>query len=176
MARRPKRDKSTAPAPKSAPRPVIGWAEWVELPDLGVKLKAKVDTGARTSALHVVGILKIGDAPPLTPHGEPRSVVELKIPQGTRSRGTGFTTAEAVIEEFVNIKDSGGHAERRPVILTSMTLGHHTARIRVSLTDRGDMMYPMLLGRTALGARYHIDAGQRYRLTARKRKPAKRER
>ena len=73
-----------------------------------------------------------------------------------------------MIEEFVTIKDSGGHAEHRPVIETAMILGDQTHRVRISLTDRGDMRYPMLLGRTALGKRFHIDASQRYRLSKRK--------
>ena len=148
---------------------VIGWAEWVSLPDLGVaRMKAKVDTGARTSALHVVGARKVGTEAPAQFGGTPRPVLEFRIPAGSHP-----VTARAVVTEFVTVKDSGGHPERRPVIETTIVLGELSARVRVSLTDRGDMMYPMLLGRTALGARVHIDPGQRYRLTSHKRRPAR---
>jgi len=149
---------------------VIGWVEWAALPDLGVpRVKAKIDTGARTSALHVLGILKVGEVPPHTVGGPPRPLVELKIPSLTRVRKPSYVTARAVIQEFVTIRDSGGHPENRPVIETTLAVGPLLARVRISLTDRGDMMYPMLIGRTALGARLLVDPHQRYRLTERKR-------
>ena len=144
----------------------IGWVEWASLPDLGVaRLAAKVDTGARTSALHVLGMLKVGELPPAVPGGQPRAVVELKIPSATRSRKQVVVTAQAVIEELVVIRDSGGHPERRPVIVTSLVLGPLHAKIRVSLTDRGDMAYPMLIGRTALGSKLLVDPHTRFRAT-----------
>jgi hypothetical protein len=164
MPVRPKRSARTRTPDEKL---VIGWAEWVSLPDLGVgRIKAKVDTGARTSALHVVGARKVGTEAPAVFGGPPRPVLEFRIPAGSQP-----VTARAVVSEFVTIKDSGGHPEKRPVIETTIVLGALSAKVRVSLTDRGDMMYPMLLGRTALGTHVHIDPGQRYRLTSRKRRP-----
>lgn len=149
---------------------VIGWVEWASLPDLGVaSLKAKVDTGARTSALHVLGMMKVGEAPPHAAGAEPRVIVELKIPSATRGKRPKVATALATVIEFVNVRDSGGHAERRPVIETLLVVGSLQARVRVTLTDRGDMLHPMLIGRTALGSRMLIDPHHTFRLTGSRR-------
>src|SRR5439155_1552687 len=70
-------------------------------------------------------------------------------------------TARVVVEEYVVVRDSGGHAERRPVIQTVIVIGPITRRIRVTLTNRGDMIFPMLVGRTTLGADFVVDAAAR---------------
>jgi hypothetical protein len=70
------------------------------------------------------------------------------------------------VRDFVQIKDSSGRTERRPVIETTLRLGDLKRKVRVTLTDRGDMTYPMLIGRTALGAGIVIDPSRRHLLNA----------
>ncbi len=140
--------KSRARTPRTLE---VGWCERVQLPELGIRLKAKIDTGARTSALHVTSMR------PLDGDGER---LEIEIPTG---RGK---TARARVEvmEWTLVRDSGGHAERRPVVETLLKLGALERRVRVSLTDRGDMVFPMLVGRTALTADVHVHPSRRWLL------------
>jgi hypothetical protein len=140
-------------------RPRIGWCEWVAMPDLELyRVHAKIDTGARTSALHVRSMKVVGvvDGKPL---------LELGLPGSRR-------THNVSVEDYVTVRDSGGHVERRPVIVTTLLLGAITRRVRVTLTDRGDMLFPMLVGRTALGEDFVIDAARKHLLpTPRPRSP-----
>jgi predicted deacylase len=134
----------------------LGWVERVSLPSLGVPpLLAKIDTGARTSALHVTRMKTVETG------GLPRrSVLEITIPGGV----DGARTASVVrvqVREWVQVKDTSGRTERRPVIETTLQLGPLERRIRLTLTDRGDMLYPMLVGRTALGNGVVVDPARR---------------
>ncbi len=114
----------------------VGWCETVALPELGVpRLAAKIDTGARTSALHAV-FRVLGDEVELR-HG--------RVP----------------LRGWVTVRDSGGHAERRPVIETTLALGPLVRRVRLTLTHRGDMRFPMLVGRSALGPGVVVDPGRK---------------
>jgi hypothetical protein len=134
----------------------VGWCETVALPELGVSsLPAKIDTGARTSALHVASLREEGWT------GDGRPLVALEVPTGV---GDGTTIARAPIAEYTWVRDSSGHAARRPVIETTLRLGPIESRVRVSLTDRGDMSFPMLVGRTALAGRARVDPGRRFLL------------
>ena len=150
------KDAPRAPA-ASAEMPLrLGWVERVSLPSLGVPpLLAKIDTGARTSALHVTRMKTIETG------GLPRrSVLEITIPGGV----DGARTASVVrvqVREWVQVKDTSGRTERRPVIETTLQLGPLERRIRLTLTDRGDMLYPMLVGRTALGNGVVVDPARR---------------
>jgi len=93
-----------------------------------------------------------------------RTMLELHLPSGrTTGRGRG-SVARVVVEETLVVRDSGGHAERRPVIETTLVIGGVKRRIRVTLTDRGDMLFPMLVGRTALGETFLIDPAARHLL------------
>jgi hypothetical protein len=127
----------------------VGWCERVELPEWGVRLKAKIDTGARTSALHVTAMKRLGP-----------SLLEVDVPAG-RSK-----TARVRVEvrEWTLVRDSGGHAERRPVVEALLKLGAVERRVRVSLTNRGDMLFPMLVGRTALGPEVRVLPARRFLL------------
>ncbi len=149
--------KSMVRAPRPAARGgTIGWSEWVALPDLGVpRLHAKIDTGARTSALHVAAMKQIGER-----GGKP--VLELTLPIGRRVDRGPFVTAKVRVRRYVVVRDSGGHAERRPVIETTLVLGGAARRVRVTLTDRGDMLFPMLVGRTSLGEGVIVDPNRRH--------------
>ena len=135
---------------KKAPKPVkslppLGWREWVTLPELGIdRIKAKVDTGARTSAIHAFLIERPA-------HGRVRFAVHPL----QKSSDEVWCEAELIGERWIS--DSGGHRELRPVILTPLVLGPHRWQIEVTLTARDNMLFRMLLGRTALEDRYMVD-------------------
>ena len=134
----------------------VGWCERVALPELGVDgLQAKIDTGARSSALHVASLRELGRTP------EGRARLEIEVPTGTRGR---FQRVEVEVREHAQVRDSGGHAERRPVIETLLRLGTSERRVRVTLTSRGDMLFPMLVGRTALGDEVRVHPSRRFLL------------
>jgi predicted deacylase len=137
----------------------IGWVEHVALPRLEIKrLKAKIDTGARTSALHVMRMRTIDTA------GGPnrRPILEITVPGGRR--GEKPHVVRATVRGFAMVRDTSGRTERRPVIETTLELGPFERRITVTLTDRGDMLFPMLVGRTALGPGVVVDPSRRYLL------------
>ena len=137
----------------------IGWVEQVALPRLEIRrLKAKIDTGARTSALHVMRMRTIDTA------GGPnrRPILEITVPGGRR--GERPHVVRATVRGFAMVRDTSGRTERRPVIETTLKLGSFERRITVTLTDRGDMLFPMLVGRTALGPGVVVDPSRRYLL------------
>jgi hypothetical protein len=132
----------------------LGWREWVALPDLGVpRIKAKVDTGARSSALHAFQIEAYRH----------RRIDRVRFGihplQGNRSSEI-FCDAEVVDRRKVT--DSGGHAEMRLVIQTRVVIGATQRVIEVTLTDRDPMRFRMLLGRTALAGAFLVDARRSY--------------
>jgi hypothetical protein len=132
----------------------IGWREWLALPDAGIPgIKAKIDTGARTSSLHAFslepyetdGILKVRfGIHPL----QGRKDIEL------------FCTAE--VHDRRRVTDSGGHHERRYVIQTTVSLGKLTWPAEITLTNRDTMRFRMLLGRTALQDKFLIHPSKSY--------------
>jgi hypothetical protein len=133
-----------------AERVLIGFAERVDLPDWGiVRIRAKVDTGARTSALHVDGIERL-------PGGKVRFDVVM-------NRTTGRT--RHVVTDVVRVgqvRSSSGLAETRYFVATRLRVGGIIKEIEISLARRHAMQFRMLLGRTALGHDFLIDAGRRY--------------
>jgi hypothetical protein len=139
-----------------------GWLERVSLPDLGIGgVPAKIDTGARTSALHVISIRVVGHA--AGPSRRP--ILELTLPAGGGSRRR--LVVRAPVKEYIEVRDTSGRLERRPVIETTLALGPLRRRIRITLTDRGDMQCPMLVGRTALAGGVVVDPSARYVLGTR---------
>jgi hypothetical protein len=144
-------------------RLLIGWKEYLDLPELGIsRLKAKVDTGARTSTLHVDSISVLDVLPDGT------ELVELTI-SPSRRRPDRKVTARVRVLRRIRVRDSGGHPEVRPVIETEMVLGAVRRRILVTLTDRSGMLFRMILGRKALEGEFQVDVSARYLL-----KPARR--
>lgn len=130
----------------------LGWEEWVALPALGLPaLKAKVDTGARTSALHAFDIEPFG--PITAPHV--RFAVH-PIP----GREDVTIACSAKVRDRREIMSSMGETEHRFVIETDIQLGPRRWPIEVSLTDRGALSHRMLLGRQAMGdATVHATEG-----------------
>ncbi|WP_417243145.1 ATP-dependent zinc protease [Celeribacter sp.] len=119
---------------------VVGWMEYIDLPDLGLhKVKAKFDTGARTSALHAMQIetFERDDTHWVRFHVD----IEVAAPDHW---------VEAPVHDTRHIKNTSGVPEERIVILTPVTIAGRTWPIAVSLTDRSNMRSPMIVGRTAL--------------------------
>ena len=137
----------------------VGWVEYVALPSLDIEhLKAKIDTGARTSALHVARMRTVDTTG--GPHRRP--ILEITVPSGGRGRLP--HRVRAAVHGFVMVRDTSGRTERRPVIETTLRLGTLKRRIAVTLTNRGDMLFPVLIGRTALGPGIVVDPSRRYLL------------
>ena len=134
---------------------VIGWREWVALPDLGIPgIKAKIDSGARTSALHTY-------AQETFTEGGCRRVRFAIHPLQRRTDVELLCMADVVDERVV--RDSGGHPEKRLVIRSSLHLGKQQWPIDITLTNREDMLFRLLLGRSALvAAGVLVDPGRSY--------------
>ncbi len=134
----------------------IGWREYVDLPRLGIRrIKAKIDTGARSSSLHCQEIRVEGDR------------VRLVIPH-ERAHDPHPIVVDHALAGTVVVRNSGGDEEERPYIDTPLVLGPFRRRVRLTLTDRTGMLFPLLIGRTALHgvvvdptARYLTGTGRR---------------
>ena len=132
------------------PLPSLGWREWLALPSLGIdRIKAKIDTGARTSALHTFAIEKLDET-------RVRFGVHPLKDQSVER------WCEAPIADQRWVTDSGGHKEFRPVIRAEVTAGAHRWEIELTLTSRESMRFRMLLGRTAMAGRFAVDPGASY--------------
>lgn len=136
------------------PKPVIGWREWILLPELGVqRIKAKIDTGARTSSLHAYDIEIF--------RRKRLSLVRFKV--HPRQRNTALALeAEAELVEERWVKSSTGHKRLRPVILTPIELMGQQWDIELTLTNRDEMGFRMLLGRQAVRRRFVVDPGRSF--------------
>jgi hypothetical protein len=131
------------------PHPVpLGWREWLSLPELGiVAIRAKVDTGARSSALHVL------DQECFRRDGVEivRFLLDTGVPGATPQ------PAEAAVLDRRHVTDSGDHRTERIFIRTRLRLAGIEWEAEVNLTQRRNMLFPMLLGRTALAGRFLVD-------------------
>lgn len=133
---------------------LLGWREWVCLPELGIEyIKAKVDTGARTSALHAFSTEIYYEK------GVKR--VRFRVHPWQKRTDIEQTCSAEVVDERV-VSDSGGHRERRLVIVTKVCLGDRCWPIEMTLTNRDNMQFRMLLGRTAIRAHYAVQPGASY--------------
>ncbi len=121
-------------------RKEIGWREWIGLPELGIaSIKAKIDTGARTSALHAV------DLRPYEKDGE--HWIDFRVPLAGLP---GDKRCSARIIDQRDIKNTSGVAERRYVVETTLVMGAKQWRVELSLANRQEMAFEVILGRTAV--------------------------
>lgn len=120
----------------------VGWREWVALPDLGIPaLKAKIDTGAKTSALHSFEVE--------TFEKEGVDYVRFLVHPIRRKKSI-VLQCEAPVSGRKIVRDSGGHSEERFVIHSTVILDQMSFTAEFTLTNRDDMLFPMLLGRRAM--------------------------
>ncbi|MBK1646731.1 ATP-dependent zinc protease [Thiocapsa imhoffii] len=153
-----------SPQPESRDPPMLlGWREWIALPELGLNvMKAKIDTGARTSTLHAFYVDRF--------QHDGATHVRFGI-HPLQNRTDLVVHAQALVVDERSVTDSGGHREDRLVIRTPLVLGGVSWPIEVTLTNRESMLFRMLIGRTALAGRARVDPARSF-LTGRVEQPA----
>ncbi|WP_342367053.1 ATP-dependent zinc protease family protein [Lysobacter arenosi] len=140
------------PGGPMASKIVLGWREWASLPELGIaRLRTKVDSGARSSALHVDAQWRFSEG------GAPW--VGFRISPGERA---GIIEAMAPIYDEREVTDSGGHCTRRVFVRTVLSLAGIERVVEINLSDRRGMLFPMLLGRTALARVFTVDPARSF--------------
>ena len=133
---------------------IIGWREWINLPELKLKnIKVKVDTGARTSSLHAYDIeyFKKGS----------QKWVKFKVHPDQKNTKK-IVKCQGKILEFRKIRSSNGATELRPVIETTAVLGGVEWPIELTLTNRDEMGFRMLLGRASMKGIFLVDTGKSF--------------
>jgi hypothetical protein len=134
--------------------PAVGWREWVSLPELGIdKIKAKVDTGARTSALHAFSLQLFEE------DNKKRIRFDIHPIQHNTDK---IITCVADVVDLRWVSDSGGHREERYVINTPVIMGGNSWPIEITLTERDTMLFRMLLGRSAIRKRYVVNPARSF--------------
>lgn len=136
---------------------LAGAVEYLALPDLGItRIRARIDTGAATSSLHVDNIVEY--------RVKGKRWVSFDIhPRIHRVKRTIHAKARVVSKR--RVKSSSADTERRIVISTTLAISGHSWPVQLTLTDRSAMTYPMLLGRQAMAGRIYVDPGSEYLLT-----------
>ena len=133
---------------------MIGWREWLSLPELRIpRIKDKIDTGARSSSLHAFEIETYQESG--------SSFVRFKVHPVQRRNST-VVEREAKVLDSRSVRSSSGKAEMRPVIITNVTLLGVTWPVELTLASRDEMGFRMLLGREAFRRRFLVDAGNSY--------------
>lgn len=128
---------------------VVGWAEYVDLPDWKIRgLRAKSDTGAQSSALHVENLKRLRG-----------NKLAFDVVIGRRAKQR--VRVRAPLERMGMVKSSNGTSERRPFVKTRLRIGREVREIELNLVDRSAMLHRMLLGRTALEGLL-VDVSKRY--------------
>ena len=140
---------------------VIGWREWIDLPDWKLRLRAKADTGARSSAIDCANIEEL-------PGQRVRFTLRLSRKDNNRS-----LTLEAPIARRKHVRSSTGHGHDRLFVETTLLLAGREKKILVSLVCRKRMIHRMLLGREALAGDFWVDSNVDHWATPRRKKPIK---
>lgn len=136
------------------PKLVLGWREWLALPDLGIHaIRAKLDTGARSSALHVETLECFQSGG--------REWVRFSVATG--SADSRLVVVQSAVHDRRPVTDSGGHVSERIFLCTRLVLAGQEHLIEINLTSRRNMLFPMLLGRTALARHFLIDPARSFR-------------
>lgn len=144
-------------ANSSDPILTIGWREWVSIPMLGLPaIKAKIDTGARTSAIHAFDIERFK-------RDDGQDWLQFSVLPLQRDN-TVVRRCEAQLVDIRKVTDSGGHAADRFFIRTELHIGDQVRDIEITLSQRDDMLFRMLLGRTAMVPGIQVDPSLSYSL------------
>ena len=134
--------------------PIIGWREWVGLPEFGIKaIKAKADTGARSSSLHVFNLQEF--------ERDGEKWVRFQL-QPIQRKSNKTPPLEVKVLEFRSVRSSSGKATIRPVIITEVELLGIKWPVELTLASRTKMSFRMLLGREAIRRRFLVDTGNSY--------------
>jgi len=153
---RPKNADAGPSQPSAGPR-LVGWKEYLGFPEWGVaRVKVKIDTGARTSALGVMSYeLRQADGLGL--------VAELRLSL-QRKQSEPSMVVHAPVLRMVVVRNSTGMYEQRPLIETEVCLGSVCKRVRFTITNRAAMRFPVILGRKALEGDFVVDVSKKYLL------------
>lgn len=158
MAPKQKAEKEKAKKKRAVargkPKGVVGWREWIALPDLGIGgIKAKIDTGARSSSLHAYDMKRF--------KRRGVSMIRFKVHPIQREFRT-VVEAEAELVDLRKVRSSSGVQTLRPVITTPIVLGDDRWDIEITLTRRDAMGFRMLLGRQAVRGHLLVDPGRSF--------------
>jgi hypothetical protein len=135
-------------------RTTIGWREWLSLPELQIQhVKAKVDTGARSSCLHAVNIVEIRRGAKI--------LIEFDVHPLQRNNDL-VVRCQAPLIDYRTVKSSNGKPEIRPVVEALIRLNGEDWPIELTLTAREKMGFRMLLGRQAIRGRFVVDPGRSF--------------
>ena len=141
-------------SPSRLSREAVGWREWVSLPDWDVPwVKAKVDTGARTSALHAFETETFAR--------DERPWVRFAV-HPWQGSAKDEVVAEAPLLAHRHVRSSSGASDERPVIMATVIIAGHLRSIEVTLTRRDEMGFRMLIGRQALRGTFVVDPARSY--------------
>lgn len=139
--------------------PVLGWKEHAALPEWDItRLRVKLDTGAKTSAVHVASMEEIDEH---VHEGGRFPVLRMVIPLSRRNPDHHIVVSAPVVG-YKSVRDTGAKAERRPVVRTRLVCGPIDRRIDITVTDRSGMIFRMILGRGALEGAVLVDPSRAY--------------
>jgi len=140
----------------------IGWQEWASLPDLGFgRLRVKIDTGAKTSSLHVWDVIPEGMT--VDEGGEETPLLRLRVDGDVTNAGAKRDILAPLVRHAV-VTDSSGRRQRRPVIRTRLVLGPVEKVVEVNVTNRESMQFRMIIGRSALESDFLVDVNREFLL------------
>lgn len=145
----------TSATPSDGPPWTVGWKEFVEFPDWGLgRVKAKMDTGARTTALDVSSY-ELREVPGGGLVAELRLAPDRKDPAQV-------AVLQVPVLRVVAVSNSSGMREQRPLVETTIRLGPVAKAVRLTVTNRAGMRFPLILGRKALEGDFVVDVGRKY--------------